>query len=227
MTTEPHPNVRDLVENVPLEMAECLSLLMAKSASNRPRDGIEAAQLLQAVAGQIRDIESLLTEAFPNRSDVVWRREGKRYRLDLLLPDGRRQVLFVETSDHSTAERLLLIYSVCCEAESEYYEDALRLNAEMSHGGLSIRDIDGRQCFVMVDSRHVPARHRIPCSRCGLVFVGVCCWGSVELALRIMAVLLYKAPRVTAIFLEPHLLLWTQLAPRSAFSFGFPVTRTP
>lgn len=126
MTTEPPPNVRDLVENVPLEMAECLSLLMAKSASNRPRDGIEAAQLLQAVAGQIRDIESLLTEAFPNRSDVVWRREGKRYRLDLSLPDGRRQVLFVETSDHSTAERLLLIYSVCCETQAEYYEEALR-----------------------------------------------------------------------------------------------------
>ena len=87
---------------------------------------LEPDQLLQAVAGQIRDIESLLTEAFPNRSDVVWRREGKRYRLDLSLPDGRRQMLFVETSDHSTAERLLLIYSVCCETQAEYYEEALR-----------------------------------------------------------------------------------------------------
>jgi serine/threonine-protein kinase len=91
-------------------------------------------------------------EAFSNRDDVTWQRAGSRYRIDLSLPDGRSQVLYVESSKHSTVERLLLIYSVCCEAQPEYYENALRMNAEMSHGGLYIRDIDGRKCFVMVDT---------------------------------------------------------------------------
>jgi serine/threonine-protein kinase len=149
---EPLPNVRALCPDIPLEMAECASLMLAKSPQNRPRDGIEASQLLHAVSGQLRDIESLLTEAFGDAADVCWTRTGHCYRLELKLPDGRRQTLFVEPSDHSATERLLLIYSVCCNAQPEYYKDALRLNSEISHGGLAIRDIDGESKFVMVDT---------------------------------------------------------------------------
>ena len=149
---EPLPNVRALCPDIPLEMAECASLMLAKSPQNRPRDGIEASQLLHAVSGQVRDIESLLTEAFGDAADVCWKRTGHCYRLELKLPDGRRQRLYVEPSDHSATERLLLIYSVCCNAQPEYYKDALRLNSEISHGGLAIRDIDGESKFVMVDT---------------------------------------------------------------------------
>jgi serine/threonine protein kinase len=148
----PLPNVRQMCPNVTLEMAECLSLLLAKAPENRPRDGIEAAQLLHAVSGQIRDVESLLTEAFQLSEGISWIRAGRKYRLILSLPDGRKQVLFVEPSDHKASERLLLIYSVCCPAKPEFYEDALKLNAEISHGGLSIREIDGEKHFVMVDT---------------------------------------------------------------------------
>ena len=122
-------------------MAECLCLLLAKAPENRPRDGIEAAQLLNAVSGQVRDVESLLTEAFHGSENISWMRADDRFRLKLVFPDGRQQVLFVEPSDHGIAERLLLIYSVCCPAQSEYYEQALRLNAEIPHGGLSLREI--------------------------------------------------------------------------------------
>ncbi|MCH7989911.1 MAG: serine/threonine protein kinase, partial [Planctomycetes bacterium] len=148
----PLPNIRQIRPDVTLEMAECLCLLLAKAPENRPRDGIEAAQLLHAVSGQVRDIESLLTEAFQQSEGISWMRAGRKYRLKLSLPDGRKQILFVEPSDHKASERLLLIYSVCCPARPEYYEDALKLNAEIPHGGLSIREIDGEKHFVMVDT---------------------------------------------------------------------------
>ena len=152
VVNDPLPNVRDDDPDIPLEMAECLGLLMARSPANRPRDGIEAAQLLRAVLGHLRDLESLLREAFLDDPNVSWRRSGQRYRLEIKLPDGRRQALFVEPSDHGAADRLLLIYSVCCRARPEFYEYALRLNAEIAHGGLSIREIDGELHFCMVDT---------------------------------------------------------------------------
>ena len=151
-TTEPVPSAREFCDDLTLEMAECLSLLLAKSPANRPRDGIEAAQLLRAVGGQVRDIESLLREAFSDTPDVSWVRSGSRYRLTLLLPDGRKQTLFVEPSDHSAGDRLLLFFSICCDAQPEYYEEALRLNSEIPHGALAIREIDGGLKFVMVDT---------------------------------------------------------------------------
>ena len=152
VTNSPLPNVRKEFPSIPLEMAECLSLMLSKAASNRPRDGIEAAQLLDAVCGQVRDLASLLHEAFESLPGVVWKRVGDAYRVDLTLTDGRRQVLFVEPSQHAIAERLLLIYSVCCDADPSYFEHALRLNSEIPHGGLAIRDIDGRPKFVMLDT---------------------------------------------------------------------------
>jgi hypothetical protein len=44
------------------------------------------------------------------------------------------------------------IFSVCCDADPEYYEEALRLNSEFDHGALAIRDVDGSKKFVMVDT---------------------------------------------------------------------------
>ena len=50
------------------------------------------------------------------------------------------------------AERLLLIYSTCSHVEPAYYEHALRLNSEMPHGSVAIRNIDGVPKFVVIDT---------------------------------------------------------------------------
>lgn len=149
---EAAPPVRSLRPEIPLEMAECLTVLLSKTPHNRPRDGIEAAQLLRAVLGQVRDLESLLVEAFSEAGTARWTRIGDGYEVLLVLPDGRRQQLFIEPSSHAPAERLLLIYSICCDARPDYYEQALRLNSEIPHGGLAIREIDGVARFVMIDT---------------------------------------------------------------------------
>lgn len=152
VTTQPLPNLRKKNPLISLEMAECLSLLLAKSPANRPRDGIEASQLLRVILGHARDVASLLVEAFQDEPSVTWERRGDGYKLNVVLPDGRRQTLFIEQSDHELTDRLLLIYSICCDAQEAYYEQALRLNSIMPHGGLAIRDIDGRSKFVVVNT---------------------------------------------------------------------------
>jgi len=152
VTTQPLPNIREIQEDIPLELAECISLLLAKSPQNRPQDGIEAAQLLHATIGDSRDIESLLSEAFRDEQGISWTRENSSYRLHHNLPDGRSQTVFLETSDHSVPEKLLLIYSTCCPAKESFYEEVLRLNSEVPHGGIAIREIDGKSMFVMIDT---------------------------------------------------------------------------
>ena len=146
------PCVRSECPDVSLEMAECLGMLTAKAPENRLHDANAAAQLLHAVLGQVRDVESLLNEAFPLKSAVNWVREGRRYLMELSLDNGRRQVLFVEPSDHGPDERLLLIYSICCPAQPEYFEQALRLNNEILHGSVALREIDGETKFVVLDT---------------------------------------------------------------------------
>lgn len=149
---DPLPPLRDEFPDIPLEMAECLSLMLAKSPANRPDSGIEAGQLLQAIWGLVRDMETLLSEAFLDYDGITWIREESRYQIQLEFPEGRRQKVFMENSDHSATERLLLIYSLCCEAEPEYYENALRLNAEMAHGGVAIRNFEGKDMFCVIDT---------------------------------------------------------------------------
>jgi len=144
---DPIPNPRKLVPDLPLEMAECLALLLEKCPANRPASGAAAAQLLAAVAGDVPEIESLLAQAFSDRSDVSWTRDGNRYTVRVDFRDGRKQDVAVEPSGPAAAEKLLVISSVCGPAAPSYYEEALRLNAVMSHGSITIRDIAGGPMF--------------------------------------------------------------------------------
>lgn len=146
------PSVRQWCQKLPLEMSECLYMLLDKAPSNRPATAMDAAHLLQAVLGQSEDLETLLQSAFARYPGVTWRRHGDGFRIDLAFSNGRKQTVFVENSDHAVAERLLRIRSLCAKAETAYFETALRLNAEILHGALSIQEIDGEAAFVMVDS---------------------------------------------------------------------------
>ncbi len=148
----PLPNIRDFCPELSLEVASCVASLTSATPGNRPQDAIVASQLLHAVLGQERDLESLLIEAFRHEPSVNWTRDGERYRVVRRLPNDRQQVVFVEPSDHEVDERLLLLYSVCCRAEPHFYEQALRRNSEMSHGSLALREVDGQLQFVVTDT---------------------------------------------------------------------------
>ena len=148
----PLPSFRSFGHSIPMELVECATMLLSKAPDNRPQSGVEAVQLLQAVLGQTEDIESLLQKAFCNHPEIRWNREDRRYRIQLTFSTGRQQTVFVESTDHAAADRLLKISSVCCPALSVYFEPALRLNAEILHGGLAIAEIDQQAVFVMIDN---------------------------------------------------------------------------
>ena len=149
---DPIPSFRKLGQSIPMEMAECVSMMLSKTVGNRPASGIEAVQLLEAVLGQMEDLESLLQRAFVQHPEIRWKRDGNRYRIDLSFANGRHQTAFVEPTDHAAADRLLKISSVCCPARSAYFEPALRLNSEILHGALAIAEIDQEAVFVMIDT---------------------------------------------------------------------------
>ncbi len=146
------PDLRRFECEIPLEIAECLDQLMAKTPANRPKDAGEALQLLTAVAGDLPDVETLLNTAFGSQPNVTWTRTGERFRVEVRLPEGRRQMVLIEPSAHAVADRLLLIFSQCGDVRPEYFERGLRLNAQMAHGGLAIREIEGTPQFVMIDT---------------------------------------------------------------------------
>ncbi len=152
VTHDPLPSLRQEFPEIPLEMSECLKQLLSRAAENRPRSGIEAAQLLQAVLGEAEDLDQLMQSAFVHQPGVRWTRQEHRFRVDLQFTDGRRQVVLIEPSRHAAAERSLRISSVCCPAQPMYFEPALRLNSEILHGALAIAEIDGQAVFVMVDN---------------------------------------------------------------------------
>ncbi len=150
--TGEYQSVRRVTPGIPLDVAECVSVMLARSPENRPRDGAAISQLLQAVLGASRDLDTLAYEAFNDIPSVRYESVDRAVQIQLRLPNDRRQTVYLQNSEHRAGDRLLNIYSICCEARPDFYEHALRLNAVVLHGGLSIKDIDSQPCFVMVDT---------------------------------------------------------------------------
>lgn len=150
--TGEYRGVRRHNPEIPIDVAEAAGLLLSTDPEHRPRDGAAAAQLLQAVLGATRDLDTLVYEAFHGRPRISYESNGRLVKVHLNLPDGRTQAVYLENSNHRAGDRLLNIFSVCCRATPDFYEQALRMNAVVLHGGLSIKDIDGVPCFVMVDT---------------------------------------------------------------------------
>ncbi|MDA1054686.1 MAG: protein kinase [Planctomycetota bacterium] len=151
-TSESVPNIREVCPDVSLEVAEALSLMTSPTPAHRPQDATSALQLIHAVLGHERDLESLLTQAFRHEPAITWQRHGTMYSVVRNLPNNRSQTVFIENSHHDIEDRLLLFYSVCCVAQPTYFEKSLRLNSEMLHGCLAIRDIDGKPYFVVLNT---------------------------------------------------------------------------
>ncbi|HET6423065.1 MAG TPA: serine/threonine-protein kinase [Planctomycetaceae bacterium] len=149
---DPVPNPKQWCKSLPLEMAECLFCLLSKAAGNRPVDAIAAAHLLRAVLGEVADLETLVRDAFANSRGITWKKVGERFQVDLSFVNGRKQTVFVESTGHAVAERLLRIRSVCGKADPKYFETALKLNGEILHGALCVEDCNGEAVFTMVDS---------------------------------------------------------------------------
>ncbi len=142
------PDIRQLAPETPAAVATILERCLAKAPGSRFESADELAQALQAAIFDLRDTETLIRESLEGLDGAI-QGEGDAWQIRLPLPDGRRQEVRLEVALGRLGRRLLSIYSVCCPADPDHYEFALRLNAELSYGGLSIHEVDGRPMFVM------------------------------------------------------------------------------
>ncbi|MDA1214764.1 MAG: serine/threonine-protein kinase [Planctomycetota bacterium] len=116
-------SLRDEFPDIPLEFCECLYLLMSPSRAMRPKSGTEALQLLEAILGEHRDLESLCREAFgEEESDAVhWKRTDEGLLLTLKIPGGRTQQVSLEIHRVAPGQESVKIYSICCDADMSFY----------------------------------------------------------------------------------------------------------
>lgn len=154
------------------EITACLQQMLAKRPEDRCPSAVEAVHLFAHVVDQVRDLAELTSRAFQglpqvqvnaathDRQEVLVKLSGgRKQRVVLERSLGPHQSSQVERPDQPFAavpdadpEHLLVIYSLCCEAEPGYYEKALRLNNRMAHGGVAIREVAGRPMFCVVDT---------------------------------------------------------------------------
>jgi serine/threonine-protein kinase len=147
----PAPSVRAIRGEVPLEVAECLDAMMDRSPANRPASALEAFELLDAIAGHIRDLELLMHEALDDLPQVSWSGDKERFTVEVQVAENRRQKVYIEPATKGD-QKLLSIFSLCAPSHPHFHERALRLNSEVKHGALAIRDVEGIPSYVMLNS---------------------------------------------------------------------------
>jgi serine/threonine protein kinase len=156
---EPVPDIRSVVPDLNDHLTKILERCLAKDPAARYASAEELAEELDVAIAQVRDTEGLLRESVEGLDCFI---QGGRdhFRILFQLPNDRLQEVYLEVGQNRHDERLLTVFSVCCPAELRHYEFALKLNAEMTYGGLSIREVNGQAMFVM--TRTFPRGHVHP-----------------------------------------------------------------
>ena len=144
----PLPDVRRLAPEVPDEVPPILARLLHKDPTRRYESAEELADELKVVLGHLRDTEGLVRESLEGL-DCLIQGARDRFRVIVPVPGDRIQEVYIEVAQGRKNERLLQVYSVCAPADPRHYEFALKLNAELTIGGLSVREVNDHPMFVM------------------------------------------------------------------------------
>ncbi|WP_435018929.1 serine/threonine protein kinase [Tundrisphaera sp. TA3] len=157
--SKPLPDIQKVAPTVSDELVAVIQRCMAKKPADRYASATELGDELESIIAHLRDTESLLNEAVEGLDCFV---QGGRdhFRILFRLPNNRMQEVYLEVGQNRHDERVLTVFSVCCPAEPRHYEFALRLNNEMTYGGLSIRVVNNQPMFVM--TRTFPRGHVHP-----------------------------------------------------------------
>jgi serine/threonine-protein kinase len=146
--SQPIPDIRQFVGTIPETLAEILVRCLAKAPTDRFATAGDLADALQLAIHRLRDTESLVRESARGLDCFI---QGGRdtFRVILALPGDRLQEVIVEAIEGKQPERYLSVFSVCGPADPAYFEYALRLNARLTYGSISIHDVLGSPMFVM------------------------------------------------------------------------------
>ena len=156
---QPVPDLQRLVPQVSDDLAQIIARCLAKKPADRFASASELGEHLDLAIAHLRDTEGLLRESVEG-IDCFIQGAGDHFRILFKLPNNRLQEVYLDVAPNRHNERLLTVFSVCCPAEPRHYEFALRLNAELPAGALSIREVNGQAMFVM--TRTFPRGHAQP-----------------------------------------------------------------
>ncbi len=143
------PDIREVAPEVPEDVAAVVGRLLARKPEDRYDSAEALSHDLRVVMGSLRDTRSLIEEAVSGLGGLIQQGEPDRFRIIVPVPGERLQEVYVETYETGDRQRLLTVFSVCGPADVTHYEYALRLNAELTHGSLSIHELAGSPMFVM------------------------------------------------------------------------------
>jgi serine/threonine-protein kinase len=144
----PIPDIREQIEDIPQLVVNVLERTLAKNPSDRYASAEELADDLMVAIHRLRDTETLVNESVKGLDCFV---QGARdlFRIIFPLPGDRLQEVLVEGNEGKNQDPYLMVFSVCAPADPAYFEYALKLNARLTYGSLSIRDVLGVPMFVM------------------------------------------------------------------------------
>ncbi|MDP6629789.1 MAG: hypothetical protein QGH42_02365 [Kiritimatiellia bacterium] len=113
---------------------------------------LEDPELRATATDGILSDESLLAAAIEGLPVTVTG-EGQQLALTVSLPDDRSQQVWVDFSKQDDDEQnIVQLCTPCGDADTVRYEWALKLNMAIKYGAIALAELDGAQCFAMVDS---------------------------------------------------------------------------
>lgn len=145
---QPVPDIRQIVASVPDALVEVLERCLAKSPADRFESARELAAALARSIHRQRDTESLVRESTQGIDCFI---QGCRdtFRVILPLAGDRLQEVVIEVTEEDDHERYLSVFSCCGPADPEHFAYALKLNAHLTYGSISIHKVLGSPMFVM------------------------------------------------------------------------------
>jgi serine/threonine-protein kinase len=142
------PDVRQFARTVPDVLAEVVDRCLAKAPADRFGSAPALAESLQLAINRLGDTESLVRDSVRGLDCFI---QGCRdtFRVILPQPGDRLQEVVIEATEGKGGERFLSVFSVCGPADPAYYSYALEMNAHLTYGSVSIKDVLGTPMFVM------------------------------------------------------------------------------
>ena len=97
--------------------------------------------------------DDALVETATRDFDARIASKGNRYRVEVSLPEGRKQVVYIDFGAKDSEDApLVRLYTPCAQADEGKYEWALKNNMNLSYGAIGLARMEGKRWFTMVDT---------------------------------------------------------------------------